>query len=363
MAKQKEKATEGEKMMNEKVINSYQILDRLRLPHGLYLASSSNDYHYVWLRDSFYMSLPYLEQNNGIYEMTYHRILDMFKEYEWKLDIHTRQKPVEQWEYIHARYSADDVKEMDTPWGHAQHDAIGAVLWGIGMGEKAGKKMIRDHKDHEIVQKLVGYLGCARYWEDPDNGMWEEWREVHSSSVGACIAGLQAVRNLVFVPGDWIQKGYETLTSLFPHESADRPFDLAQMSLIYPYRILFGEDAKRIVWQIEENLLRDRGVIRYQGDSYYSTKEHEGRHHGLSFYYGTEAEWTFGLPWLALCYLELGNLRKAAHYIKQTESIMLNDGSLPELYFAKSEKYNSNTPLGWGSAMYILAKERYERYM
>ncbi|MCM2536151.1 hypothetical protein NDK43_32565 [Neobacillus pocheonensis] len=77
--------------MNEKIINSYQILDHLRLPHGLYLASSSNDYHYVWLRDSFYMSLPFLEQNNGIYEMTYHRILDLFKEYEWKLDIHTRQ--------------------------------------------------------------------------------------------------------------------------------------------------------------------------------------------------------------------------------------------------------------------------------
>lgn len=347
--------------MNERVLHSYGILDQLRLPHGLYLASSSKDYHYVWLRDSFYMSLPYLEQNNQFYEMTYHRILDLFREYEWKLDIHTVQKPREQWEYIHSRYSASEVREIDTPWGHAQHDAIGAILWGIGMGQSKGKRIIRDEKDHEIVQKLVGYLGCVEYWEDADNGMWEEWREVHSSSVGACVAGLQAVRNIVFVPGEWITKGYQALGNLFPRESSDRPFDLAQLSLIYPYQVLAGEEAKVIVGQVETHLLRERGVIRYKGDSYYSAVEHEGRHHDLTFYFGTEAEWTFGLPWLALCHLELGNVQKANHYIKQTENVMLADGSLPELYFAKCAEYNSNTPLGWGSAMYILAKERYDR--
>ncbi|MGG1401465.1 glycoside hydrolase family 15 protein [Bacillus salipaludis] len=350
-------------MYNEKISNSYQILDQLRLPHGLYLASSSNDYHYVWLRDSFYMSLPYLEQNNGIYEMTYHRILDLFREYEWKLDIHNLQRPIEQWEYIHSRYSAHDVREIDTPWGHAQHDAIGAILWGIGMGQKRGKQIIRDGKDHEIVQKLVGYLGCVHYWEDADNGMWEEWREVHSSSVGACVAGLKAVQDLVFVPGEWIEKGKRTLSALFPRESIDRPCDLAQMSLIYPYGVVDGEEAKLILKQVETNLLRDRGVIRYQGDSYYSLLEHEGRHHELSFYFGSEAEWTFGLPWLALCHLEVGNLEKAHAYIQQTEKVMLSDGSLPELYFSKSSDYNSNTPLGWGSALYILAKEKYERIM
>jgi GH15 family glucan-1,4-alpha-glucosidase len=347
--------------MGERIIHSYQILDQLRLPNGLYLASSSKDYHYVWLRDSFYMSLPYLEQDNYLYEMTYHRILDLFKEYEWKLDIHTVQRPREQWEYIHSRYSAADVREINTPWGHAQHDAIGAILWGIGMGVKKGKKIIRDGKDHEIVQKLVGYLGCVQYWEDEDNGMWEEWREIHSSSVGACVAGLQAVRDIVFVPGEWITNGSQALANLFPHESSDRPFDLAQLSLIYPYQVLLPEEARIVVEQVETHLLRNRGVIRYKGDSYYSTVEHEGRHHDLAFYYGTEAEWTFGLPWLALCHLELGNFEKAKQYITKTENVMLNDGSLPELYFARSNSYNSNTPLGWGSAMYILARERYGR--
>jgi GH15 family glucan-1,4-alpha-glucosidase len=347
--------------MNKKLTNSYQILDQLRLPNGLYLASLSNDYHYVWLRDSFYMSLPFLDKVDGNFEKTYHRILDLFKEYEWKIDIHTRQRPIQQWEYIHSRYSAHEVKELEMPWGHAQHDAIGAILWGIGMGESSGKRIIRDLKDHEIIQKLVWYLQCIHYWEDADNGMWEEWKEVHSSSVGACVAGLQAVRNIVFVPRELILSGYQTLTTQFPRESSNRPIDLAQMSLIYPYQILVGEDAKVVIDQIETNLCRDRGVIRYKGDSYYSTLEHEGRHHSLSYYYDTEAEWTFGFPWLALCHLELGNIDKANEYIKKTESVMLKDGSLPELYFAKSTNHNANTPLGWGNAMYILAKERLEK--
>jgi len=146
---------------------------------------------------------------------------------------------------------------------------------------------------------------------------------------------------------------------LFPYESNDRKADLAQLSLIYPYQVFIADDAKVIVDRVEKMLLRERGVIRYKGDSYYSTIEHKGRHLSLEEYYGTEAEWTFGLPWLALCHMELGNFDKANEYIKRTEEVMLEDGSLPELYFANSPMYNGNTPLGWSNAMYILAKERF----
>jgi phosphorylase kinase alpha/beta subunit len=147
---------------------------------------------------------------------------------------------------------------------------------------------------------------------------------------------------------------------MFPFESADRPVDLAQLSLIYPYRVIFGEDAAEIVNRVEKLLLRKRGVIRYLGDSYYATNEHLGRHLPLTNYYGSEAEWTFGLPWLALCHMELGNFNKAKHYVSRTEGLMLKDGSLPELYFADSDNHNLNNPLGWSNAMYILAKEKYD---
>jgi GH15 family glucan-1,4-alpha-glucosidase len=51
----------------------------------------------------------------------------------------------------------------------------------------------------------------------------------------------------------------------------------------------------------------------------------------------------------------------AQSYVEWTEKVMLEDGSLPELYFAGANIQNPNTPLGWSNAMYILAKEKVER--
>jgi GH15 family glucan-1,4-alpha-glucosidase len=345
----------------DKLSQSYHILNQLRMPNNMYLASTSNDYAYTWLRDTFYEVLPYLNKSDDKYETTYHAILDIMRKYEWKLDIHTKQKPHYMHEYIHPRYTKDTLEEVQQEWGNCQHDAIGAILFGIGDGVKAGKNILRDEKDKHIVQKLVNYLYCCNYWMDCDNSIWEENREIHSNSLAACIAGLQAVRDIVFVPRELILRGYNTLSNMFPVESADHPVDLAQLSMIYPYRVVFGEDAKIIVDRVEKTLLRQRGVIRYESDSYYSTFEVEyGRHNHPEFYRGSEAEWTFGLPWLALAHMELGNIEKAKEYIKRTEEVMLEDGSLPELYFSNSDKYNGNTPLGWSNAMYILAKERLE---
>lgn len=344
---------------------SYEVLNRLRLDNGLYIASPSQYYQYVWIRDCVYISLPYLNQPNDVYEKTYHRLFDLFKEYEWKLDILCQHKPTWEWEYLHARYTSDGVKEIHSEnWGHIQHDMIGAFLHAVGAGLAKGKPMLRDEKDREILQKLVYYLQNVEYWNDPDNGMWEEWREVHASSVGACAAGLKAVEPYVTVPDSLINAGIDRLLELFPRESHDKEADLAQLSLVYPYRIFQGMLGEMIVSRIEQKLLRQRGVIRYGGDSYYSTLEKEhGRVKPREFYYGTEAEWTFGLPWLALCHLELGRPDKAEQYITRTENLMKDaPGILPELYFAKTDRPNPNTPLGWSCAMYILAKEEMLNY-
>ncbi|GGF93028.1 glycoside hydrolase family 15 protein [Paenibacillus abyssi] len=338
---------------------SYKALDQLCLPHGLYIASPAKEYRYVWIRDCVYMSLPYVDKPSNRYEKTYYRLLDLFREYEWKIDILCRHRPRSEWEYIHARYTHDNVREIhDQSWGHIQHDMVGAFLYGIGLGLKRGRPMLRDEKDVEMIQKLVNYLANVEYWHDTDNGMWEEWREVHSSSVGACVAGLKAVAGVVHVPQELIERGLTTVLRLFPRESNDKFVDLAQLSLIYPYRLFTGLLGETIVSNVEKRLLRERGVIRYEGDSYYSTLEQQyGRACSRDFYLGSEAEWTFGLPWLALCHQELGHWDKAEHYIKRTEKVMTAPGILPELYYGGTAKANPNTPLGWSCAMYILAKE------
>lgn len=338
--------------------NSYKILDQIRLPNGLYMASPSRQYSYVWLRDCLYMSLPYLNKSTTHYERAMHKILDLLLDHEWKIDYAIDEKPKHNYEYLHSRYHPYTLSEIhDEEWGHVQHDSIGAILFGIGLGITYDKKIIRNRHDERIIQKLVYYLESCEYWSDPDCGIWEEWKEVHASSVGACVAGLKSIASIVDVPDTMIQKGMKTLYELFPRESHDKRADLAQLSLIYPYDV-FGLMGEYLVVNVEKHLLRSHGVIRYEGDSYYSTLEDRfGRHHPRQFYYGTEAEWTFGLPWLALCYHQLGNFEKAVYYLRRSEEAMLEGGILPELYYAHTKKPNPNTPLGWSQAMYILAKE------
>ena len=201
--------------------------------------------------------------------------------------------------------------------------------------------MIRDEHDLHILQKLVNYLASIEYWQDQDNGVWEENEEIHASSVGACVAGLSAVSHLVDVPEDLIQNGRDVLNNLLPRESETKEVDLALLTLIFPYDVVSAEQRDAILENVEKHLVRDMGVIRYLGDQYYNK--------------GSEAEWTFGFPWLARIYLDLGNQKKYGHYLKKTLSCMTLKGDLPELYFGNSHKHNENSPLGWAQAMYLCA--------
>jgi GH15 family glucan-1,4-alpha-glucosidase len=65
--------------------------------------------------------------------------------------------------------------------------------------------------------------------------------------------------------------------------------------------------------------------------------------------------------------MTLGNLDKGKYYIEKVEGLMLDDGSLPELYFAgdyvdeNGNNYNKNCPLAWTQSMYVQSVEMYER--
>lgn len=320
----------------------HQVLDTMRLPNGAYIASPSHDYSYVWIRDVGYTVLPYLTTTCDRYEKAMHALLDLFRRYEWKINIHTRHKPVHLFEYIHARYDKD-LTEIKEPWGHAQNDAIGLFIWNIAQGIRHRKPILRDEKDREILQKLVWYLACVEYWDHPDNGIWEENLEVHASSVGAVVAGLQAIRLLVDVPEDLIRKGQQTLSLMLPRESITKETDLALLSLIYPYQVVERGMAQRILRNVTSKLERTYGCIRYEGDQYYN--------------HGKEAEWCFGIPWLGLCHAVLGNRQQAQEYRQKTLKLLPDDGRMPELYIGGTNRPNGNTPLAWAVAMVLLLEQ------
>jgi phosphorylase kinase alpha/beta subunit len=233
------------------------------------------------------------------------------------------------------------MEEFWDEWGNKQNDAIGALLFKIGDLELKGDKIIRDDSDLRILIKLVDYLTSVEYWHDKDNGMWEEHEEIHASSVGACVAGLKRISKIIDVDPLLIKKGEATLSWLLPNESETKKVDLALLSLIYPYNVVDKKTANAILNNVEEYLVRERGVIRYLGDKYYSN--------------GKEAEWTKGFPWLAIAYKKMNNPAKYAHYMRKTLGVMNAKGEMPELYYSESEKHNENSPLGWSQALYLVA--------
>ena len=326
---------------------SMSVLESLRYPTGLFAAAAkttSTGYNKVWLRDNVYASLGF--EATGRTEdviKTYRALLDIFKKHQDKIDWMIREPlPKHGFRYIHARYDPHSGAEFHEEWGNKQNDAVGAILFKIGELERNGVHVLRGASDILIVQKLVDYLAAIEYWCDKDNGMWEENEEVHASSVGACVAGLLAVAPIVDVPKWLIAKGFAALDKLLPCESATKETDLALLSLIYPYDIVTPEQRDAILKNIEQRLLREKGVIRYEGDQYYN--------HGRG-----EPAWCMGLPWLAIIYRKMNVPKKYSFFMRKTLDAMNEKGELPELYFADSEEYNANTPLGWAQSLFVVA--------
>ncbi len=330
-----------------------KILEGLQYDSGLFAASKRNvetGYDKAWLRDNFYECLAFeVLGDDETVRKTYRAVLDIFKKHEYKIDYAISKKPTYTHEYIHARYNPQTFDEYWEEWGNKQNDSIGCILFKVGELERHKKGVLELNEDDvRVIQKLVWYLSTLEYWHDKDSGMWEEDEELHASSVGACVAGLRAARNIegVEVHPELIVKGETTLAAMLPRESKRKFVDLSLLSLIYPYGVVTRAQAEDIVNHVEYHLLRKRGVIRYKGDRYYNKNE-DG--------WSEEAEWTFGLSWLAIVHERLGNHDKAAYFIETAKQAVSKNGAVPELFFSNSSKHNDNTPLGWSESLFIVA--------
>ena len=328
------------------------ILKSLQSPSGLFLASvkkTSEGYDKSWLRDNFYETIAFEVIGDWkTVEKTYEAIIKVFLRYEDKIDWAINNKPQAPFQYIHARFHPDNFDEFWEDWGNKQNDAIGCILFRIGELETNNKRSILKSSEHyRIVNKLVKYLERIEYWHDRDSGMWEEGEELRSSSVGACVAGLKSIAKIpdVAVPIWIIREGEKTLERLLPRESEYRFVDLALLSLIWPYNVVSEVQKEQILENVEYHLLRDKGVIRYKGDKYFN-KNRDG--------FSEEAEWTFGLSWLAIIYEKMNRRDKAEDLIKNLISEDTPRG-MPELYFSNSNEFNDNTPLGWSESLFIVA--------
>jgi GH15 family glucan-1,4-alpha-glucosidase len=330
-------------------------LDNLRkliTSSGLFLASSNEvttGYDKAWIRDNVYEALAFEYADQwDVVQKDYHTLLDIFDKHIDKINWATTNKPFESWQFIHARYNPETLEEFWESWGNKQHDAVGAVLFKLADFEAKGHSVLRNETDRRTVQTLIYYICNVEYWHDADSGMWEENEEVHASSIGAVLAGLKKWQEVggMDVDQDAIDRGQAALDALLPRESENKFTDLALLSLIYPYKVVDNDMARQIVDNLVYHLAKDKGVMRYKFDAYYN-KNTDG--------YSEEAEWCFGLSWLAICYKWLGDDEKAHEYLDKATATITPDGKIPELYMSHTDEANENTPLGWSESMYVAA--------
>ena len=374
----------------EKLVLAYRHLEDLRQLNGGYVASpykgenGGDRYNVFWLRDIMYAT--YANEYVGAYDKmieSYRLILRIFQKHRHRITDGARKRHYLgscAGEVIHARVHPVTLEEITHEWGHHQLDIFGLFLYKTGDLIKKGHSVIAaDEVDSLIlIRDMVLYLTTVRWHTDPDFGVWEEGPEVHSSSIGSVLAGLTMwhddgyyhhkyshridLYSYVPIPQEFIEIGKEALNKTLPSESGSRPYDMAQLSLIWPYNIVTEAQANQILKNIEENLVREKGLIRYPGDLYYNTNP--------SSPVGSEAQWPLGFAWLSIVCLKLALksmraggmfsrpeefVEKARVYLERLEGVMTGDGRVPELY--SGGKRSQNTPLACAQSFYIVAHQ------
>ncbi len=380
--------------VKDKLLVAYKHLENLRQMNGGYIASEycgdkgGDRYNVFWLRDIMYAT--YANEYVGAYDKmieSYRLILRIFQKYRSKITGGARKRSYLgscASEIMHARIHPVTLEELTSEWGHHQLDIFGLFLYKTGDLMKKGHNVIGTDQTETLIllRDIVLYLTTVRWHSAPDFGVWEEGPETHSSSIGAVLAGLMMwhddgyyhhkyrtqvpIHQMLPIPQEFVEIGRRTLDDLLPRESASRPYDLSQLSLIWPYNIISEIQAEALLKNIEGSLVRKNGVIRYPGDLYHNANRAEP--------VGNEAEWPLGLAWLSIVYSQLAvralrlgamfnrpeeYLGKAEQYLAMTESVMTDDGRVPELYTDGVPNYN--IPLAWAQSFYIVARQNLNR--
>lgn len=212
---------------------------------------------------------------------------------------------------IPVRYIGDTLaKDYEN---RVQNDSIGYALWFTTKLLKAGV-IVPTIQIQAMIAQTVRYLAAIEYWHDYDQGHWEEDDRIHTTSIGAVIAGLKGAQALFQKTGyhteiefeALIDRGYKTIrmmhaygltsvsraeTQLFqamqnpkltgsanPEAIHDflalfsvhrRRFDSAELFLVEPLGVLPREEGLKIYDDNERYLERHIGTGRYKGDTYW----------------------------------------------------------------------------------------------
>jgi phosphorylase kinase alpha/beta subunit len=391
------------------------------LPNGLYSAVSGNSastqrYRYVWLRDNIMVA----HSRRVIGDMasasvTLGTLRDFYLTHRHRFDdiISGKSDPKQAMERPHIRFDGDTLMELSEKWSHAQNDALGYLLW-LTFSMANEQKFIISPADCVLAKAMCQYFEAIQYWQDADNGHWEEAAKVECSSIGPVVAGVRELRKWIgqhshlaatLAEPQFLQllahltdRGMARLRAALPKDTPSvRDVDAALLFLIYPLRVVEGKFADEILQNVADALEGDFGVRRYRGDSYWCAdyKRLLSRDQLTADFSdaiqtrdqllrpGTEAQWALFDPILSSIYAERyakdGNERdyeRQVHYFNRAlGQLTANDfdldglrlvGQCPEAYYLADSGNgqwvpNDHVPLQWTQANLAVAFEYLKR--
>lgn len=399
----------------ESLLGGWGALQLTANPNGLYAAVPrrlpgvpETGYGHVWVRDCVHIAQCAWERGEvGAAAAAARTLLTWFVRQADRFEacIDGRADLSDPMQRPHIRFNGDSLSEIDVWWPHDQNDALGYGLWFCARAALAGLLPLNEQGAAALF-RFPRLFAAVRYWDEPDSGHWEEHGKLNSSSVGAVVAGLIALRGLVRSRPELLRSarggaleltdletliasGRATLERMLPCESVapdgkvSRGADAALLFLIHPLRVVSTGMADQILALVNEELVGPIGVRRYVGDSYWMADyktlfDERTRTAGFGpdlsrrdslLKPGTEAQWCLFDPLLSVIHgwrylasrdpaeleLQVRHLHRSLAQVTG-EDCPLGEGLCPEAYYLPDESLpeawapNDDTPLLWVSA-------------
>lgn len=340
---------------------SRKVIQDCSLENGAIVAANSDkeyypenvaNYRFIWPRDAGFV----------IYAAN---ILDMDVEEDFLDWLMERAEGFKESGIVFHRYSTNGPR--DTDFGHQyQPDQAAALLWSI----LETNNELTDKQDR-IIHLLADGLWkqwSGKTFHSPTHDLWEERQaypdmsENFSYTLAACSEALYLAANR-FNEEKWyhaaeeMRKALETAEAekngkrYFPRSSgevSDKTVDASVLGLVWPFNVI--KDDERVINSlnlVEEELLTEKGVMRYPGDMY------DGMVHHTKHLKKGAGAWPLLTFWHVIALNRLGRTEDAERlFEKQLEQ--LKDEYIPEQVFGQKNK-SSIKPLAWSHAMFVIA--------
>ncbi|MCX6778260.1 MAG: glycoside hydrolase family 15 protein [Candidatus Micrarchaeota archaeon] len=335
---------------------SFYVLNAMQADNGAVVAAPEFDpetrycggYGYCWPRDAAFIS-------NAM------GILGMRKKaeklVEWLAGVTRKGK-------FGQRYYIDGSPAPS--WGE-QADQAGAFLWAVEQHYKRTGDAFLVRRIFSSISDSADYLIEFLGGNGLTFDIWEERKGLHAYSCASAYGGLMSAwrvgKDNGMAKDEW-RKTAEKLNREFPNtfwreelgsfirtageeeEGGNSLMDASLIGISVPFGVFEPGSSmmKSTVARLEEKLMRESGLGRYEDDAY-PTKG---------------GVWPLATAWLAWYYAEAGDGEKSRRYIELVEKCADRFGFLPEQV---DESFGARwvKPLAWSHAMYVTALESYEK--